>query len=197
MKRFTLICMALILLISCVACGKEEKQQVQMDLSQMQAICELAVMDCYYHNVAKFMEENASQFLFFSKDKRFWIEYGSIVKVGIDAKLLKMDVKENKVTITLPKATVIDCKVDERTLTKESFIVDSQSAKITAEDERKAFESAQETIKNLAMKDASLLQSAQDRVEKLLTEYVNNIGEMIGQEYEIKWVYVDEEGKRL
>ena len=48
----------------------------------MKAICELATMKCYYHTVAKYKEENAEQFLWMSKDKKFWVEYSGIVPPG-------------------------------------------------------------------------------------------------------------------
>ena len=54
-----LICMA----FSLVACGnKENEKSVNMEpnITQMQSICELAVMECYYHNVAKYYEEDAT-----------------------------------------------------------------------------------------------------------------------------------------
>lgn len=31
------------------------------DVTEMRAICELSVMDCYYHNVAKYFEEDAQK----------------------------------------------------------------------------------------------------------------------------------------
>lgn len=44
-----------------------------------------------------------------------------------------------------------------------------------------------------AANDSALLASDQQRVEKLLEEYVMNIGTMIGKDYSIEWDYVDYE----
>ncbi len=51
--------------------------------------------------------------MFWYKDKKFWIEYGGIVKLGIDVSLVKIDIQDINVTITLPQAKVLSCKVDE------------------------------------------------------------------------------------
>lgn len=62
--------------------GKPKTPDMEPEVSRMKAICELAVMDCYYHNVAKFKEEDAEGFLFWQKDKQFWIEYSGVVTLG-------------------------------------------------------------------------------------------------------------------
>jgi len=40
----------------------------------MKTIANLAVMDVYYHNVAKFKEEDVKGVLLWKKDKHFWVE---------------------------------------------------------------------------------------------------------------------------
>ena len=94
-------------------------------------------------------------------------------------------------TITLPPATVLECKVDSDSLNEDSFIVDKDSAKIEAEDETRAFADAQSDMENKAKNDDVLLTEAQQRAKALLEDYVNNIGEAIGVEYNIQWVYLD------
>ena len=41
-----------------------------------------------------------------------------------------------------------------------------------------------------ASKDTALLANAQQRVQKLLEEYVANIGRITGNEYSIEWNYI-------
>lgn len=194
MKKFisVLVCMAA--LLSLTACGKPEANSVSMEpkTSQMKAICELAVMDCYYHNVAKFSEEDAEKFLFWAKDKNFWIEYSGVVTLGIDASLVKVEVSGTGVSITIPNASVLSCTVDSSSLTEDSFIVAKDSAKIEAEDEVYAFSAAQTYLEETAASDTALLANAQQRAQELLEEYVTNIGKAMGQEYSIKWIYLDE-----
>lgn len=191
-KKWIFIFIGMICLFFLTSCGNTKKTvSMEPEAVQMKAICELAVMDCYYHNVAKFEDEDAEGILWWRKDKNFWIEYGGIVTLGVDASLVTVDVNGAEVVITLPKATVLNCTVDSASLTKESFIVAKDSAEIEAEDELEAFSVAQEYLKKNASEDTVLLDNAQQRVENLLEDYITNIGDAVGKEYSIKWVYLD------
>lgn len=192
MKRIVAFVIISLMMFTCVACGEETITMVPQ-VSDMRAICELATMDCYYHNVAKYNEENAESFLWFTKDKHFWIEYAGVVTLGVDVAKIKIEVLHNKVTITIPAAEVLSCKVDEATLTEDSFIVAKNSADVTAEDQTNAFKEAQSQMLEKASKDTVLLVQAQQRVQLLLEDYVQNIGNTIGMEYEIEWIYLENE----
>ena len=51
---------------------------------------------------------------------------------------------------------------------------------------------AQDNIHKEAEKDTVLLASAQQRAQKLLEDYVNNIGACTGKTYTIKRIYLDD-----
>ena len=95
-------------------------------------------------------------------------------------------------TITIPKAKILGCRVDESTLNESSFVIAKDSAKVTAEDQTAAFKEAQGKMEEAASQDRTLLKSARQRAQKLLEDYVKNIGESIGVEYTIKWIYLDD-----
>lgn len=197
MKKILISIMLLLMTLSMAACGEDKEENtanMEPEVTQMQSICELSVMECYYHNVAKYFEEDATGKWFWAKDKKFWIEYSGIVTIGVDASLVSMEVDGTTVTITIPEAEVLQCEVDESSLTPDSFIVDSKSADITAEDQTYAFEQAQSDLWNTAANDTTLLKQAQDRTKQLLEDYVKNIGDAFGIKYTIKWTYVDTEG---
>jgi hypothetical protein len=198
MKTRNIIALFLIFVLSfsCGSCAKTKTQQktIKLQVSQMKSICELATMECYYHNVAKYKEEDAEGILFWKKDKHFWIEYSGIVKVGIDVSLLTIKVEENSVAITIPEAKVLGEKVDEASLSDASFIVDNSSAALSGEDEIKAFSEAQTNMVLSASGDSALLASAQQRAQTLLEGYIKNIGDALGKEYSIEWIYLDAEG---
>ena len=199
MKRITVLVLSVALLVLCTACGaqtKEEPAVMEPKVSQMKAICELAVMDCYYHNVAKYYEKEAEKgFLGIGKkDKHFWIEYSGIVRLGVDVSQVGVEVSGTQVTITLPEAKVLGCKVDSASLTDASFIVDKRSADIDASDEVKAFEQAQSQLEQTAASDKTFLSSAQQRAQTLLEEYITNIGNAMEEPYAIRWIYVDANG---
>lgn len=200
MKRIIALCLLFVIAFTSAACNKSPDiatTQMEPQITQMKAICELAVMECYYHNIAKFSEEDASGFLWWKKDKRFWIEYSGVVKLGIDISLVTIEVNDTQVTISIPAAKVLDCKVDSASLSEESFFVDSNSADITAEDEVKAFDAAQSAMEETAANDKTLLANAQQRAQMLLENYIENIGNTVGKSYSIRWIYLDAEGSPL
>lgn len=196
MKKIIAVLIVIVTMCSCVACGKTEAVAKTIDgepqSSQMKAICELATMDCYYHNVAKYTEKDASGILLWKKDKRFWVSYSGVVTIGIDASKLQMEVKDNEVTVTIPNAKVLSTKVDEESLTESSFYIDKDSADIVAEDQTMAYKEAQENMLEKASKDTALLANAQQRAQSLLEDYVKNIGNAVGKEYKISWIYLEE-----
>ena len=197
MKKIIVFVLALV----CLLCGckeaEPEEKVVEPQVTQMRNICELATMECYYHNVAKFKQEDAETFLWFSKDKNFWIEYAGQVKVGVEASLITIEVAGDKVTVTMPPAKVLSCKVDENTLTKQSFIIAEDSADITAEDEVAAFREAQNKMLQSASEDSALLANARQRAQNLIEDYVKNIGSSVGRQYYVEWIDIDENGNPL
>ena len=202
MKKMAALFLALAMMFSCTACSlpkQEEPVNMKPEAAQMKAICELAVMECYYHNVAKYYKEDvAREFLVFgSKDKHFWIEYSGVVQFGIDVSLVSIEVEDTQVTITLPEAKVLGCKVDSSSITEDSFIVDKKSAAVEAADEVEAFGEAQRQLEETAAQDKALLASAQQRAQSLLEEYITNIGDVTGKRYSIQWIYADAEGNPL
>ena len=194
MKKLMCILISAVLTLSLAACSDTEPAPVDMEpkTSQMKAICELAVMDCYYHNVAKYEMKDAEGFLWWTKDKNFWIEYSGVVTIGIDVSRVTVEVDGTKVTISIPAAEVLRYTVDSSSLTEDSYIVAQDSAAIEAEDEIAAFSVAQADLEATASQDTALLASAQQQAQQLLEDYITNIGKATGKSYSIEWIYLDE-----
>lgn len=197
MKKVICLLAAVTMCFAMASCSSsnENAKEVEPQISQMKSICELATMKCYYHNVAKYDQENAEGFWFWTKDRKFWVEYAGIVTVGIDASQVKMEVRGEDVVITIPNAQVLSCKVDDATLTKDSFIVANGSASVEAEHQTAAFKEAQDKMLESAKSDTALLANAQQRAQRLLEDYVNNIGNCMHKKYKITWMYIDEDNK--
>lgn len=186
MKKIFLFLLSAFLLFGCQQAATEPKAELREQ--DMRAICNIAVMKCYYHNVASYYEKDATGVLFWKKDKHFWIEYDGIVELGIDGTQLRLDVDQDKniVTITLPEAKVLTAPtVDSSTLTADSYYVDSTSAPITQEDETLAFQKAQEALQEKAENDSITLSQARDNVKTVLQQYVEKVGEQLGREYTV------------
>ena len=194
MKKLMCILISAVLSLSLAACSDTEPAPVDMEpqTSQMKTICELAVMDCYYHNVAKYELKDAEGFLWWTKDKNFWIEYSGVVTLGIDVSRVTVEIDGTKVTISIPAAEVLSCTVDSNSLTEDSYIVAKDSAAIEAEDEIAAFSVAQADLEATASQDTALLASAQQQAQQLLEDYITNIGKATGKSYTIEWIYLDE-----
>lgn len=186
-------CVTALLLLT-TACGKVEEPALPVPQEgQMKAICQLAVLECEYHNLAKFEQKDASKFLWMTKDKRFWVEYSATTVLGIDVNQVSMELQGDVVNITLPKAQVLDCKVNGDSLSKDSYIVDKASAPVTAEDEVYAFQEAQASLRQDVEADQNMLNLAQTRAEELLRNYVNSLAKATGTEYQVEFHYIEED----
>lgn len=194
-KKSLFLLLAVLTLLFCAACGKEEAVEIPVpEEAQLKSICQLSVLEGYFHNVYKYNQENAEKFLWMSKNKRFWLEYTGIAKYGIDASQVSMEVEGQDITITLPKAKLLYCKVDSTSLTEDSYIVDQDSAKIKAEDSKNALTQAQAKLETEAADYEPLLTLAQQQTEKLMEEYVHNIAAAAGADtdyYTIHWNYLN------
>lgn len=195
MKRFWMV----VLMVLCLAfagCGEEQAIEevkgsvVRPDSAQMKAICELATMDCYYHNVAKYYEEDAERFLFWTKDRQFWMEYSGIVQIGIDISQVRIEVENDVVTVTIPQAKVLGSKVDADSFSEDAVITARNSADVNAAHQVQAMEEAQAKMLRTVEEDANLLTYATMRAQSLLEDYITHIGELAGRDYRIVWIYL-------
>ncbi len=186
----------ILLLFSLIGCSvtsqsnqeQADKKTEPLNLGQLKSVCELATLECYYHNTAK--SSTDKKILFWNTNKKLWMEYSGIVKIGIDISRLDLDISGQVVTITLPEAKIISCKVDDASLSEDTFYTEQTglgAEPITAQDQTDAFAKAQQTMLEEVEKDESLLFQAQERARTLLLHYVKNIGDTIGIEYEVKW----------
>ena len=185
--------MALLLLTT--ACGKAEEPVLPVPQEgQVKAICQLAVLECEYHNLAKYQDgQKVERFLWMTKGKRFWVEYSATAVLGIDADQVSMGLQGDVVSITLPRARVLNCKVNGDSLSKDSYIVDKASAPVTAEDEVYAFQEAQDGLQKTVEADNNMMNLAQTRVEELLRNYVNSLAKATGTEYRVEFHYIEED----
>lgn len=197
LKKAAALILAAATLCLGTACGQGAKVEMEPNVSEMRSICNLAVMECYYHNVAKFEKEGNRFLIFGEKGKHFWIEYSGIVRFGINASYVNIEADDTRLTITIPAAEVQSCKVDSSSLNEDSYIVAKGSGEITADEEIEAFEKAQSILEEQAKKDETLLMQAQQRAQTLLENYVTNLGNVVGKQYTIDWVYLDAEGNPL
>ena len=189
-KISKLITTILVLSFVLTGCQKHEKKiTIDPEISQIRSICELATLECYYHNVAKSKKKGK----WLEKDRDFWVESTGTAKIGIDMAKVNMKIDGNDVTVTLPNAELLGIDIDEENLNKTSYYSDEDrwwnKNKITANDQTKAINNAQENMRKTVENDKALLLKAQERGQKLIENYIKNIGEISNKEYQIKWKY--------
>ena len=186
---FLLLLTSMVFLIS--GCQSSEAQsepepvlEFSIPESQLQSICKLATLKCYYNNVAKTTLEGN----FLQKDSKLWIEYSGTVDMGVDFSKVKLEMDGNKLIITMPDAKVLN--VNDPEINDNSYYFSQQgilSAKVNAEDERDAFKEAQNNMKQIAEDSTTLLQTAKARAKLLIENYVHQMDELAGTEHTIIW----------
>lgn len=198
MKKIISILLCAVMLVGFVGCSKEEAYDIEPDITQMRSICQLATLECHYHNVAKSIKTagtNASNWL--EKDREFWIEYTGVVKIGIDMSKFDMDIDGDVVTVYMPEAEVL--WVDILEWNEDSYYCDKDGKinpnKITAEEQNAAINDAQNKMETSAKKDKALLLRARKGAEEVIENYIIQIGDLAGKDYQIQWVY-EESGKK-
>lgn len=168
-------------------------KSTEPDIMQVRSICKLATVECYYHNVAKSEKPAGTGIWHFGeKDRQFWIEYTGTVKLGIDMSKVQMKVNGTDVTVTIPEAEVQQVNVDDDSYNSDSYIFSEDGInknEITAEDATGAVENARNEMIKTAEENTALLVNAQERAKKMIENYIMQLGETTGTEYQITWKY--------
>lgn len=187
-KLFVISALAFCFTLS--SCAPSDTSTVQKpDITQIRSICNLATLECYYHNVAKSKKVSDS---WLKKDREFWIEYTGIAKIGIDISKVNMEVDETNITVTLPNAELLDINIQEESLTEDSYIKSADGLiknKITATDQTATINSAQAEMAESVKNNKALLLNAQNKAKGLIENYIKKIGELSNTEYHIDWVF--------
>ena len=181
---FLILAGAVILLSGCAAPNDEPIAEFNISENQLQSICRLATLKCYFNNVAKTtMEGN-----FIQKDSEMWIEYSGTVNMGVDFSKVTLEADGDKLIITMPDAEVLNA--DDPQIDENAYFFSEKnifSAKMTAEDERDAFTEAQENMMMPANESKTLLRAAKTRAQVLIENYVNQMDELAGTSHMIVW----------
>lgn len=171
---------------------KKDNVVEKAEFSDVSKICELATLKCYYHDVAEFQKDPDGLFkygLFHYGEKKMWMEYNGIVKIGIDVGQVKVEdpTDDGVVRIYVPQATILDVYADKDTIS-DPIEDNGMFTEITAAEKAQAFSAAQATMKENASSDTSLLNQAHNNAKELLKQYVINVGKQIGQQYTVEWI---------
>ncbi len=180
------------------ALNKPESDVPQISETNVRRICELASLECYYHNVSNW-NQDAYGILAFAGygEKKIWIEYDGIVRVGINAGKVKISSpdKDNVITVTIPEATVLDKDLDESSIkeivsdrTVLFFLTDT----VNTEDKMKALAAAQDDMELSAASNDMILGEALERAKRIIERNIITLGETAGKQYKVRFVSASE-----
>ena len=193
MKKFKIIIIIGIIAILVIGIWymyAPKKINKQPEISQVRAICNLATLKTYYHNVAKI--EKGKNWIF-QKDRELWIEYTGIAIIGIDMSRVEMRVEGNKVIVFLPKAKLLSIDIDDEKINEDSYFYSKDNLvfknQITAEEQTQAINEAQTNMKKSVEENTQLLKMAQERAKDLIEQYIIQLGELSKIKYNIEWQY--------
>lgn len=167
------------------------EQENVPQLDAVKNICQLATLECRYHNVAKSKKAAGEGLLHLGEKERFfWIEYTGVAEISFNLDELKMDFDDTNIIITLPEPQV-SCKVDSATWTQDSYVISDdqwiQKNPITADDQTQAVNEAQLAMEENIRNNSSLLNTAKQQAKELITNYITQIGEAAGVTYTVSW----------
>jgi len=164
----------------------------QISESNIKRICDLATLDCFYHNVSEWSKPGN---LIGYGAKKLWIEYDGIVRVGVKADQIKISEpdKDGIVIVTIPEAVILDKDLDEKTL----YEIDSSSpmwgfiplySDINTEERKSALADAQEDMVISASQNSTIMEEARERAKKIIEKNIVTMGEVSNKHYTVKFV---------
>ncbi len=174
------------------AAGEKAKEEIGIpQIGRVKSICELATLECRYHNVAKATKKAGEGVLHWGeKERTFWISYTGIAEIGFQTKDIKMKQEGTNITIQFPKPYV-SCRVDSGSWTKDSYVISGdrwiQKNPITADDQTRAIQAAQAAMEEKIQNNSSLLNTAELQAKELIENYIIQIGKAAGITYTISF----------
>ncbi len=184
--------LAVALCVGCFAgCTSSKEEAAKAELSNVRSVCELATLQCYYHNVAK-GETEAWDFLkeFLKLGyKKVWTEYDGVVTVGIDASEVTVSQPDDNgvVQVHIPEAQILGVTIDTDSIS-DTITDQGLFETITTEEKTLAFAEAQSAMQEAAEENNSLLSQAYDRAQRVIENYIINVGKEVGEDYTVQWV---------
>ena len=184
-----IIVLIFLLVIALIIPRKLPKFFEEDNYPKIEKISNLATLEVYSHDVA-YRENPRTPIIGIIGNigyYKYWLEYDSIIKVGIDAKKVKITPPNifNEVKVYIPEAEVIGepMEIEEYIgvpVTETGFLTS-----ISAEEKASALGKSKEDLKNAVSQDQDLLNQARDRAKELFKNYIISIGKEIGVNYKV------------
>lgn len=191
MKKIQILIILSLFVVFLSGCNNIDK--AAENIKQLELTGNLVTYEAYYHNVV-FYEKEAGKGIFHlgEKNRKLFAEYTGTIKYGINLSDVKFDAVNGTINVVIPKAILIgEPNVDKNDFNSENFIEDKDSINsnpITVEDSSKAFELAQNNIKEDALNNVEVLQMAQKRARIVIEEQIKQFMKS-DDDLHINWEY--------
>ena len=186
MKRVLSLLLIVVTLLVFSSCGGNKNSNLKVE--DIHAVCELATIKCYYNNVGQVVKEKDN---FLQKDRKMWIEYEGEAVIGVNISKMDIKIKDDVVTIVMPKAEVLSISPKKETLNEKSCIATEDGFlfknKITTEVQEQAIVQGQVKIQEAVAGNTALFVKAETKAKELIGNYIDKLGNVIGKEYTIHW----------
>ncbi len=166
-------------------------EEPTVEFTGIPSIAELATLQCYYHNVAKYEQDTSKfkEFFFNMGYQRVWIEYDGIIDVGVDVSEIKVgtDHTAKTVSVSLPKAQILSVDIDEKSISEPISEKGWMTKDLTKEQLTELVYDARDKMLEEAEQDSKLLDSARNRAKSIIELYVKNLCKEFEVSYTIVW----------
>lgn len=186
-KLISLILACCLAAFALSACSEEKTP----DFSGYERIAELSTLECTFHNVAEIYNDGTDILFGINVGyKKAWFEYDGTINLGVDVSKVRIEGPDANgvVTIAVPNAQVLGLPDADETTFSDIYKDTGVLTRIETVDQSEAYKTAQAKMKESAENNSELMSQAKERAKTLLGQYVQNVGQSIGQNYEIKFV---------
>lgn len=191
LKRISAIITVVAMLITLTACSNPFNPD-RPQLNTIKEICELETLTVKCNDVVigtKDAGEGWKHFL--ETDRDYWIEYTGVVEMGVNADDTNIEVKDEKVYITLPEAKVLDVHVEPDSISEDSIYISDDGFfnknKISADNQTEMVKEAQKQLRDAFEKDKEIKTETTEATKNAIKNYVDKLGESFDVQYQIVW----------
>lgn len=174
---------------------EEDIEVVYPDEAQIQYICNLATMDCYYHNVARGVVGPGNGIQHWGEEETpFWVEYDAAVTIGIESNRVLMEMRDNVIHIYMPQATILGgVDIDPDSISTPVYRPHDlwrNDVEISTEDVTEAMSDAEQVVIDEIMSDPALLNSARQQAMDIIRGYIAQLEALSGVHYEVEFTTI-------
>lgn len=192
-KKSKIIIPIIVVIILCIIfCGlyiyDNNQTQVTVEFNSVKKICELATLRSYYHDVLEYKNEGNN--ILNIGYKKYWVEYDGFVELGIDVNEVQVNKPDENgiIKIYIPDARVIKVDVDKDSFSTPISETGFLTTQVTSTEKTNAFVESQKNLEKKAENNQSLHIQAKENAQKLLEQYIINIGKEINQNFTVNWI---------